>query len=52
MEGPIRVKELGDMTPEIPPVQISLKPDILSSEAVFGDLIFVSKESNEYKSWR
>jgi hypothetical protein len=25
MEGPIQVKELGDMTPEMPAIQTSLK---------------------------
>jgi hypothetical protein len=40
------------MAPEIPAVQISPKSDRLSSEVVLRDLIFVSKESNEYQSWR
>jgi hypothetical protein len=38
MEGPIRVKELGDMAPEMPAAQTSLKSDRLSSEAVLGIL--------------
>jgi hypothetical protein len=35
MEGPIRVKELGDMAPEVHAAQISPKSDRLSTEAVF-----------------
>jgi hypothetical protein len=46
MEGPIWVKELGDMTPEMPVVHTSPKSD----KGCFWDLIFVSKESNEYQS--
>jgi hypothetical protein len=38
MEGPIRVKELGDMASEMPGAQTSPKSDRLSSEAVFGIL--------------
>jgi hypothetical protein len=38
MEGQIRVKELGDMAPEMPATQTSLKLDSLSSEAVLGIL--------------
>jgi hypothetical protein len=38
MEGPIRVKELGDMAPEMPAMQTSLKLDRLSSDAVWGIL--------------
>ena len=38
MEGPIRVKELGDMAPEMPAAQTSPKSDRLSSEAVLGIL--------------
>ena len=38
MEGPIRVKELGDMAPEIPAAQTSPKSDRFSSEAVLGIL--------------
>ena len=38
MEGPIRVKELGDMAPEIPTAQTSLKSDRFSFEAVLGIL--------------
>jgi hypothetical protein len=38
VEGPIQVKELEDMSPEIRVVQISLKSDRLSSEAVLGIL--------------
>jgi hypothetical protein len=38
MEGPIRVKELGDMAPEMPAMHTSLKSDRLSSEAVLGIL--------------
>jgi hypothetical protein len=34
MEGPIRVKELGDMAPEMPAAQTSPKSDRLSFEAV------------------
>jgi hypothetical protein len=43
-------KDLGDMAPEIPAAQTSPKSDRLSCEAILGDLIFVSKETNEYKS--
>jgi len=38
MEGPIRVKELGDMAPEIPAAQTSPESDRFSSEAVLGIL--------------
>jgi hypothetical protein len=38
VEGPIYVKLLEDMAPEILVAQISPKPDILSSEVVFGIL--------------
>ena len=38
MEGPIRVKELGDMAPEISAAQTSPKSDRFSSEAVLGIL--------------
>jgi hypothetical protein len=48
VEGPIRVKELGDIAPEMSVAQTSPKSNTLSSEAVFRDLIFVSKETNEY----
>jgi len=45
MEGPIRVKELGDMAPEIPAAQTSPKSDRFSSEAVLGILsLFPRKE--------
>jgi hypothetical protein len=51
MEGPIRVKKLGDMAPEIPAIQISPnQTDYLLR--LFWDLIFVSKESNEYQGLR
>jgi hypothetical protein len=48
VEGPIRVKELG------PPKsllrsQSKTRTDYFHGQ--FGDLIFVSKESNEYQSW-
>jgi hypothetical protein len=35
MEGPIRVKELGDMASEMPAAQTSSKSDRFSSEALF-----------------
>jgi hypothetical protein len=38
MEGPIRVKELGDMAPEMPAVQTSPKSYRLSSKVVLGIL--------------
>jgi hypothetical protein len=38
VEGPIWVKELGDMAPEMPAAQTSLKSDRLSSKDVFGIL--------------
>jgi hypothetical protein len=38
MEGPIRVKELGDMASEMPAAQTSSKSDRFSSEALFGIL--------------
>jgi hypothetical protein len=38
MEDPIRIKELGDMAPEMPAAQTSPKSDRLSSEAVLGIL--------------
>ena len=44
MEGPIRIKELGDMDPEIPAAQISPKSDRLSSEAVLGILSSFSRK--------
>jgi hypothetical protein len=47
MEGPIRVKEVGDMAPEMPGVQTSMESDRLSSEAVLGILsLFPSKAMN------
>jgi hypothetical protein len=47
MVDPIWVKELGDMSPEIPTAQISPKSDILSSEAVLGILSsFLRKAMN------
>jgi hypothetical protein len=47
MEGPIRVKELGDMAPEMPAAQTSPKSDGLSSETVLGILSsFPSKAMN------
>jgi len=47
MEGPIRVKELGDMAPEIPAAQTSPKSYRFSSEAVLGILSsFTRKEMN------
>ena len=47
MEGPIRVKELGDMPPEMPAAQTSPKSDTLSSEVVLGFLSsFPRKEMN------
>jgi hypothetical protein len=39
MESPIRVKELGNMAPEISAAQISPKSDTLSSKAVLGSFI-------------
>jgi hypothetical protein len=44
MEGPIRVKELGDMTPEMPAAQTSPKSDRLFSEAVLGILSLFSRK--------
>jgi hypothetical protein len=38
MEGPIRVKELGDMAPVMSAAQTSPKSDRLSLEAVLGIL--------------
>jgi hypothetical protein len=38
MEGPMLVKELGDMAPEMPAAQTSPKSDRLSSETVLGIL--------------
>jgi hypothetical protein len=47
MEGPIRVMDLGDMTPEIVVAHTRLKSDILSSEAVSGIVSsFTRKEMN------
>jgi hypothetical protein len=47
MEGPIRVKELGDMAPEMPAAQTSLKSDRLSSETVLRILsLFLRKTTN------
>jgi hypothetical protein len=39
MEGPIQVKELGDMAAEIPVVHVSPKSDRLSSNAVWGSYL-------------
>jgi hypothetical protein len=39
VEDPIRVKEIGDIAPEMPSAQTSLKSDILSSEAVLGSYL-------------
>jgi hypothetical protein len=39
MEGPVRVKELGDIAPKIPAAQISSKSDRLSSVAVLGSYL-------------
>jgi hypothetical protein len=39
MEGLIKVKEVGDMAPEIPAMQISPNSDRLSSEAVLGSYL-------------
>jgi hypothetical protein len=39
MEGPIRVKELGDMALEMPTAQINPKSDILSFKAVMGSYL-------------
>jgi hypothetical protein len=50
VEGPIRIRELGDIAPEIPAAQTVRNPNRLSSKAVFGDVIFVFKERNEYQS--
>jgi hypothetical protein len=38
MEGPIHIKELGDMAPEMPTAQTSPKSDRLSSETILGIL--------------
>jgi hypothetical protein len=47
VEGPIRVKELGDMASKMPAAQTSPKSDRLSSEAVFGILSsFLRKAMN------
>jgi hypothetical protein len=47
MEGPIRIKELGDMAPEMPAAQTSPKSDRLSYEAVLGILSsFLRKAMN------
>jgi hypothetical protein len=47
MEGPIRVKELGDMAPKMLAAQASSKLDRLSFEAILGILSsFPSKAMN------
>jgi hypothetical protein len=47
MEGPIRVKKLGDMAPEMPAAQTSPKSERLSSEAVLEILsLFPRKAMN------
>jgi hypothetical protein len=47
MEGPIHVKELGDMAPQMPAAQTSLKSDRLSPKDVLGILsLFPRKEMN------
>jgi hypothetical protein len=47
MEGPIRVKELGDMAPKMLAAQASSKLDRLSFEAILGILSsFTSKVMN------
>jgi predicted PolB exonuclease-like 3'-5' exonuclease len=47
MEGPIRVKELGDMTPEIPAAQSVRNQNRLSSKADLEILsLFSRKEMN------
>jgi hypothetical protein len=49
MEDPIRVKELGDMAPEMPAAQTSLKSDRLSFEAVLGILSSFSRKAMNTK---
>ena len=49
MEGPIRIKELGDMAPEMPATQTSPKSDRLSSEAVLGILSSFPRKSMNTK---
>jgi hypothetical protein len=47
VEGPIRVKEVGDMTPEIPVAQSVRNQNRLSSKADFEILsLFLRKEMN------
>jgi hypothetical protein len=50
MEGPIRVKKLGDMAPEMSAAQTSLKSDRLSPEAVLGILSSFSREAMNTKA--
>jgi hypothetical protein len=49
MEGPIRVKELGDMAPKMPAAQTSPKSDKLSSEAVLGILSLFPRKAKSTK---
>jgi hypothetical protein len=49
MEGPIRVKELRDIAPEIPAAQTSLKSDKIFSKALLGSYLRF-QERNEYQS--
>jgi hypothetical protein len=49
VEGSIRVKELGNMAPEISAAQISPKSDRLSSEAVLEILSSFSRKAMNTK---
>jgi hypothetical protein len=49
MEGPIRVKKLGDMALEMPAEQTSLKSDRLSSEAILAILCSFPRKAMNIK---
>jgi hypothetical protein len=48
MEGPIRVKDLGDVAHEMPTAQDKSEIRQITFRSCFRDLILVSKERNEY----
>jgi hypothetical protein len=50
MEGLIRVKELGEMPPRNASYADMSKIRKIIFHGCFGDIIFISKESNEYQS--
>jgi hypothetical protein len=49
MEGPIRIKELGDMAPKIPAMKINPKSDKLSSKVVLEILSSFARKAMSTK---